>query len=171
MYLWKKIGVNENNRRMLSQLHPFLRPKVVAILAGLTEAGYDPMIEEAWRSEERQAMLYALGQEHTTWSFHCARRGDKPEALAVNIKNSGQCETPFYLLLGSLARREHLQWGGLLTLTTRQKEIVCTAISRREWDTPVRLGSDPHHVEVRGVTLDEARRGVCPSWLDGNVIK
>ena len=49
----------------LDGLQVYLRPRVEQVLARMTERGFDPIIFEARRSEERQRWLYGIGRTHS----------------------------------------------------------------------------------------------------------
>jgi len=150
---------------MLAQVHPALRPRIQLILQSLQVRGCSPRIREAWRSQNDQARLYASGQSNVTWSFHNAQdRDGKPEALAVDIVEDGADSPAFPLMLAAAVRAEDLCWGGVWGLTKRQREIVWAAVDARAWDACVRLGTDPQHVEINGITLIQARSGERPSY-------
>ena len=122
----------------LARLDPRIRAKVAAVLTDLRGHGLDPVIAQSWRSVAEQQRLKAMGRSTVSWSFHNHTRGGKPAALAADIVDRrlgwGAPET-FWQLLGRSARAHGLTWGG-------------------DW----KRFRDVAHVEIRGLTLAQARR-------------
>lgn len=70
----------------LSQLHPTLRRKVLAVLSDLKGHGFPAKIASGWRSLAEQKVLYDHGRSKVLFSFHNATRGDgTPCSLAADI--------------------------------------------------------------------------------------
>lgn len=109
--------------RTLSSLAPGFRRKVEAMLADMEVRGFDPMISEGFRSDERQAWLYGFGRDYddgrgvvtnAPTGIHSYHR----YGLAVDvISKSSEWNAPkrFWDAIGSAALRQGLSWGGLWT--------------------------------------------------------
>lgn len=105
--------------KKLQSMTPLLRPKVQAVLAGLSRAGFQPTIFYGWRSVAVQLSLYKAGNSKVKFSFHNAQLPDgTPNAYAADIidaryawgtvaKTSG-----FWTELGAQAKQQGLYWGG-----------------------------------------------------------
>lgn len=122
----------------LASLDIRIRAKVAAILSDLRGHGLDPVIAQSWRSTKEQAALKANGRSTVSWSFHNATIRGKPAALAADIvdrKLFWGASQDFWRKLGSSAKAHNLTWGG-------------------NW----KRFRDVAHVEIKGLTLPQARR-------------
>lgn len=159
---------HERNRTKLGDLHPWLRPKVDAILGDLEGHGFRPRIQRAWVSREEQREAYSLGHSKLLWGFHNALRPDgRPGALAVDIvdDNAPYAEDRrFLLMLAASARAHGLETGIRFGLTVRQIAAVMKAVDERRWTFAGPIGWDSWHVQPRPVTLTvaQARAGKRP---------
>lgn len=107
-------------RRDLGLLAPKFHKAVTWLLLALTERGFDPMVFETFRDNERQRFLYGFGREYddgrgvvtkastadTTWHGF---------GLAVDIisrKHQWNAPDEFWNALGEESRKLGLVWGG-----------------------------------------------------------
>lgn len=154
-----------NAAKMAECYKPFGR-LVAGILAGLEANGLCPRIQEAWRSPTDQLKAYARGQSRLKYGFHNATglRGGR-EALAVDILDDEAPLTPptsFLLHLAAEARARGLETGILWGLPASLQCGVNEAIRKQAWETPVKVGWDPCHVQVTGLTAEAAKKGTRP---------
>jgi len=105
--------------RKLQGMHRGLRPKVTAVLEGLSRRGFQPKIHFAWRSVAVQLELFRKGNTKVKFSFHNAQFPDgTPNAQAADIVDarygwSNQAKiSGFWLALGEEAHAQNLYWGG-----------------------------------------------------------
>lgn len=103
----------------LQSMHRSLRPKVSAVMDGLSRRGFQPKIFFAWRSVAVQLDLVARGRSKVKFSFHNAQLADgTPNAYAADIIDarygwSNQAMgTGFWRALGEEAHAQNLHWGG-----------------------------------------------------------
>jgi hypothetical protein len=154
------------NESRLAECHPVFRRKVRAILEDLEGHGLRPRIQEAWRSPARQKKLLAEGFTKVRWGMHNATTDDgKPESLAVDILDDDKPNnesTQFLLLLASSAKAHECVTGIVWGLSARSRKRVEAAIAERDFDAPVLIGWDPCHVQIEGITVQEARAGKRP---------
>jgi len=108
------------NSTDVSKLAPRFRAAVIAALNEMRAAGYDPIISETIRSNERQQFLYGFGRSYDDGRGIVTNSQDALHTwhgfgLAVDvISRSRQWDAPddFWQALGVAARDEGLHWGG-----------------------------------------------------------
>jgi peptidoglycan L-alanyl-D-glutamate endopeptidase CwlK len=104
----------------LECLAPKFRAAVVAMLAHFSSLGFDPIVSESCRTDDRQAWLYGFGRE---WDDGRGIITQAPTGahswhkygLAVDVISlAHQWDAPgtFWTTLGACARIEGLVWGG-----------------------------------------------------------
>jgi len=104
----------------LDGLAPKFRMKLDAMFAHLIKLGFDPIVAESLRSEERQAWLYGFGRDYDdgrgivtqaqTGGHSWHRYG-----LAVDVVSKAHgwdAPSRFWRALGACAHIEGLVWGG-----------------------------------------------------------
>lgn len=162
-----------DNTNRLAKMHPYMRPKVGAIISDMEGHGYRPLIDfQVWRSPAQQAALKRQGKSRVSYSFHTVSGKDAkgkatPESLAADITdnrwgwNSG---TPYWLTLARAAESHNLSTGIRWGLPSSDRQKISGAIQARDFLARVRLGWDPAHVEPNGktITLSQARAGKRP---------
>ncbi len=156
-----------NNAEKLALIHAPARPKFAATVRDLEAQGQRPLIVNSYRSPASQAAIKARGNSRVSWSYHNAQTPQgKPDALAADFVDSRyfwqRGHDDFWLMLASAAEGHDLSSGVYWGLPPNYRKRIRGLISRREWHTPYRVGWDPGHIEVKGVTLAEARRGKRP---------
>ncbi|MFZ5481275.1 MAG: hypothetical protein ACOZNI_31235 [Myxococcota bacterium] len=135
----------------LADLDPAFRAKLEPVLAGLEARGYTPVVSTTWRGDAVQDVLAATGASNATAGKSCHNRvapDGSPAARAADVWSRPmdlalfaglswrlEVEAPFLRVLGELAHRHGLRWGG----DWRGRASA--------WDT-YGLGWDPAHVEL-----------------------
>lgn len=151
------------NQERLRLIDETIRPNVRAVLRDLERQGLRPAIDaDVWRSPEKQLELHKKGVTKVKWGFHCATRDGKPGSLAADIVDAERAwnvDTEWWLRLGGSAVRRGLGWGGFFGVPAHLRRSLESALKRRDWDTALKIGWDPAHVETTRVTIAEARRG------------
>ena len=106
------------DKKLLS-MNPSLRPKVQAVLSGLTQAGFQPKIFYGWRSVVVQLQLFNAGNSKVKFSFHNGQKPDgTPNSYAADIIDARYAWSPqaessgFWKALGAQAKMQGLYWGG-----------------------------------------------------------
>lgn len=156
-----------NNVDRLKKVSPSIRPNVIAVLAELEAAGYQPQIDaQVWRSPAQQAKLKAEGKSTVSYSYHNATTaGGTPDSLAVDIVDvRWQWNAPnsFWLRLAAAAERHGLASGIYWGLSTAQRAAISKAIAEKNWNAKVVLGWDTAHVEPANFTIAKAKAGQRP---------
>lgn len=116
---WSGDSAQWSQDKKLQSMNPTLRPKVQAVLAALTQRGFQPKIVYGWRSVAVQLQLFQQGNSKVKFSFHNAQKPDgTPNAYAADIIDSRYAWTPqaetsgFWKALGEEAKKQDLYWGG-----------------------------------------------------------
>jgi peptidoglycan L-alanyl-D-glutamate endopeptidase CwlK len=107
-------------RNDLALLAPKFAMQVQRLLIDLTVAGFDPVVRETLRTEERQRYLYGFGREYdddrgvvtnsptadTSW------HGFGLAADIVSAKHGDNASAAFIDAIGAAAKKLGLTWGG-----------------------------------------------------------
>ena len=155
------------NTQRMQECHTWFRKHLEVTIKILEDLGFRPRIQDAWRSEEDQLKAFNLGRSKLRYGFHnvTGAQGQK-EALAVDLLDDNSPLNPSlpYLLAVAIVANQHrlttgLTWG----LPARLRKPIEAAIDARKFDASIaKVGWDPCHVEVTGVTVAEAKAGRRP---------
>jgi hypothetical protein len=155
------------NQNMLQEMYPYFRTRVAALLQEMESYGYRPRIQEAWRSVETQMSYYRQGLTKLQYSFHTVTgaNGTK-EALAADILDDDRpdgVKLPYIIHLAAAAKNNGLTTGAYFDLAPDKVVALDAAIAAKNWSAPVYIGWDPLHVQITGMTPDDAKAGKRPS--------
>ena len=154
------------NGERLAECHPAFRAALRRVLHDLEADHYRPRIQCAYRSPALQAEAYAAGRSHVQWSYHNATTADgHPDALAADVLDDDAPLAPsrrYLLSLAMVCDRYGLSTGISWGLLPHLRRATLAAVATRMPDADVKIGWDPCHVEVRGLTLAQARAGQRP---------
>jgi len=157
-----------------------IKEQVQDCLARMHKLGQPAIIHsDVWRSPENQLDKFRRGVSKVQWGYHCATRRGKPASLACDIVHAdlfwfdktaieSKTDEYFWLCLGHCADEASLDWGGywfgdwntdagrakINFLESRTKNLDVSGL-----ETKKHFGWDVAHVEVRDVSIDEARNG------------
>lgn len=155
------------NTSMLRQCHPWFRTALSMTLAHLQALGFRPRIQCAWRSQAEQAAAHASGHSELAWGFHNATTLDgQPDALAADVLDDDAPLNPtrsYLLALARNARANGLETGILWGLPLGIRHAFDEVIRQPGKDWPGKVGWDPTHVQVGGLSLHDAQAGVRPT--------
>jgi len=163
--------MNEADRKQrnyikVHELHPAMRPRMEAVIRELEQYGYRPRIQEAWRSPKDQLAAYNAGTSKIKYGFHnVTAPDDTKEALAADVWDDDRpftAKTHFMLHLLAAAEKNGLTTGIRWSLSDNRINLIEDAIAHEDWKRPVWVGWDPLHVEVTGLTVQEAEAGKRP---------
>ncbi|WP_395089785.1 hypothetical protein [Armatimonas sp.] len=156
----------ERNAQRLTECNPIFRRKATAILEDLEGHGLRPRIQEAWRSPTRQRQLLADGFTKVRWGMHNAVTEDgNPDSLAVDILDDDQPNkesTKFLLMLTASAKAHGCVTGIGWGLSQEDRDTIRSAVTSRDFEAKVEVGWDPCHVQIGGISVQEARDGARP---------
>jgi len=160
------------NKNKLQELYPYFRARVEAVLSEMEKAGYRPRIQTAWRSPADQLDAYKNGTSQVQFGFHnvTSPMGVK-EALAADVWDDDlldKVKVDFMLHLAAAAETQGLTTGVRWDLADEDSVLIDIALQNKNWDAKIRVGWDPLHVEVTGITLAEAREGRRPDVAPTN---
>ena len=162
----------ERNEQRLTECFPIYGAQVRKTLDQLEAEGFRPRIQDAWRSVEDQLKAFNKGVSQTKFGFHNATGGGgAKEALACDILDDDNPLTPrtsYLLALARAARANGLSTGILWGLKPPLVAGVEAALAAGDLQAPVKVGWDPCHVEVVGLSTTRVKRGERPSGT-GNV--
>jgi hypothetical protein len=158
---------NARNADRLAECFPVFAAKIRAVIATLEASGIRPRIQDAWRSPADQLAAFNSGHSKLKFGFHnvTGAAGAK-EALAVDLLDDDAPLNPskeYLLRLAAAARAQGLQSGILWGLPEELRKAVDQAIATGNFTAPVKVGWDPCHVEITGLTPEEARNTKRPS--------
>jgi len=154
------------NRRHLAQCHPAFRQQLSQVIARLQMLGERPRIQQAWRSPAEQMDAFTSGHSKLRWGFHNATALDgTPEALAADVLDDDHPLNPTRAYLFALARESRavglttgIDWG---LPTAIKVALVKALVHDVTWEG--KIGWDPTHLEISGVTVAQARAGIRPA--------
>ena len=128
------------------ELSPVLVGHIRSIRRLLIQRGWTPAIPvgSARRTIAQQMRLLAAGQSRTLRSRHLTGHA----ADIVPAFWGWDAPLEYWLLLGRLAEREGLTWGGYWGLRAKHRAILRAAIADGEHCATLRIGWDPAHVEL-----------------------
>jgi hypothetical protein len=154
------------NQSLLMEMYPVFRVKVAAVLQEMESYGYRPRIQEAWRSVATQISYYRQGLTKLQYSFHTVtgENGEK-EALAADIIDDDRpdgVKLPYILHLAAAAKNNGLITGAYFDLAPDKIANLDAALAAKNWSAPVHIGWDPLHIQITGMTPDEAKEGKRP---------
>jgi hypothetical protein len=171
-----------NNATRLQELNPYMRPKVAAVVSDLERHGLKPLIDGAiFRTPAEQAALVRKGHSKVLYSYHNANTCDgrarpcspKADSLAADIVD-GQlfwsAGTPFWLKLASSAQSHDLDSGIYWGLSEARRKMLRDVIESKQWNAQPRLGWDTAHVQVRGLSLVQAKAGKRLVMVNGRKV-
>ena len=157
----------DRNRQRLQELYPAFATRVASVIKALEAKGLRPRIQDAWRSEQDQLAAFNKGNAKVKFGFHnVTGAGGKMEALAVDLlddDNPLNSARPYLLQLAAAAEAAGtttgIRWGVPAKLITGINE----AIAKGDWNSSVKIGWDPTHIQPVGITIAEAKAGKRPT--------
>lgn len=156
----------QRNRQRLSECFPAFAEKLKAVIADMEAEGFRPRIQDAHRTIEDQLIAYKAGRSKVKFSFHnITGKTGKPEALAVDMLDDNNPLDPprrYLFKLAAVAQAHGLQTGIFFDLPANLRRGLAEAIKDQDLDPSVKIGFDPTHVEVTGISISEAKAGKRP---------
>ena len=156
----------QRNKQRLGECFPAFRTHLERVLEALEAQGLRPRIQDAWRSIEDQLVAFNKGTSKLKFGFHnVTGSGGAKEALAADVLDDNKPLAPgtrYLLALAHAARAHRLETGILWGLPVALANGVEAALAAGNLAAPVKVGFDPTHVQVTGITVTEARAGARP---------
>jgi hypothetical protein len=155
------------NQQRLTECHEVFAEALTGVIRDLERLGFRPRIQEAWRSPEAQLQAVNNGNSELRFGFHNVTGADgRREALAVDLLDDDAPLEPsrrYVLTLAAVARDHGLETGILWGIQRATRERLQRAILERDFEAPGKIGWDPCHVQVTGMTPAQARQGQRPT--------
>ncbi|MCK9570385.1 M15 family metallopeptidase [Candidatus Pacearchaeota archaeon] len=111
----------------INTLVPYVRERVEHVLAAMRARGYDPIVFEAKRSQERQKWLYGIGRTHSlnqrpvTWTMNSKHLVGKAVDI-ISASKLWNASAAFWKALKQEANKQgmcvlnseqcHIEWKG-----------------------------------------------------------
>lgn len=157
----------ERNRERLAECFPAFAQRVEAVIHDLEEEGFRPRIQDAHRTIEDQLLAFQKGNSKVKFGFHnVTGANNKPEALAVDlIDDDHPLDSPrkYLIRLAGIAKVHGVQTGIFFGLPPTLRKGLSKAIDDLNFTTNIKIGFDPTHVEVMGISIAEAKAGKRPT--------
>jgi LysM repeat protein len=159
--------ISRNSDR-LTECFPAFAPRIRAVLDALEAQQFRPRIQEAYRSPEDQMKAFNGGFSKVKFGYHnvTGANGVK-EALACDVLDDDNPITPgtrYLLALALAARAQGLQTGILWGLPAPLIAGVEGALASGNLAAAVKVGWDPTHTEVSGLTITAVKAGARPTF-------
>ena len=157
---------NQRNEQRLTECFPTFAKRVKAVIDDLEAEGFRPRIQEAHRSIPDQVKAFKDGFSKVKFGFHnVTGKNDKPEALAVDLLDDDKPLEPsrkYVILLAEAAQTHGLHPGSFFGLPAPLRKGLTKAIRDHNFDSNIKIGFDPTHIEVTGISISDAREGTRP---------
>lgn len=151
----------ERNAQMVLKLEAGFRIIIEQIIVEMEGRGFRPRIQEADRSPADQLQAFKTGHSKLKFGFHnITGPNGEPRSMAVDLIDDDYplASRPSYLLnLAQVARKHGVQTGILWGLNPIMQMAVNNAIDKSEFDSKVKIGWDPTHIEPIGITPEQAQ--------------
>lgn len=149
----------ERNRARLQECEPAFRHALALVIAEMQGEGYRPRIQDAWRSPKAQEVAYAGGYSDVKIGFHCVCAADgSPAAMAADVLDDDHPLNPardYVIALARHARAHGLETGILWRMPpTARRALDAMIRDGGYWNG--KIGYDPCHAQVTGITIAEA---------------
>jgi hypothetical protein len=159
------------NKNRLNECYSVFAKAVTDVIADLESAGFRPRIQAAWRSPKVQLEKFNSGKSGVRVGFHNMTGPDgRKESLAVDLLDDDAPLKPSkaYVISLAIAARDHgLNTGIAWKLKKKAKARTLEAVERRDIGANVKIGFDPCHLEVTGLSIAEAAQGKRPDRQQG----
>jgi len=159
----------QRNQQRLTECFPAFARKVEAVIKDLEGEGFRPRIQDAHRSIPDQLKAFNGGFSKVKFGFHNVTGANgKPESLAVDLLDDDKPLNPsrkYVILLGAAAQAHGLHPGSFFGLGQVLRKGLSKAIADRDFDSNVKIGFDPTHIEVTEMSIADARSGQRPDFV------
>lgn len=157
----------QRNQQRLKECFPKFAQRVDAVIKDLEAQGFRPRIQDANRSIADQLKAFNNGFSKVRFGFHnITGANGKPEALAVDLLDDDKPLSPsrkYIILLAEAAQAHGLHPGSFFGLPQALRAGLSKAIQDHNFDTKIKIGFDPTHIEVTGISIEEAKAGKRPT--------
>lgn len=163
----KEAARKQRNQQRLTECFPKFARRVEAVIKDLEAQGFRPRIQDAHRSIADQLKAFNGGFSKVKFGFHNVTGANgKSEALAVDLLDDDKPLTPsrkYIILLAEAAQAHGLHPGSFFGLPQSLRAGLSKAIQNHNFDPKIKIGFDPTHIEVTGISIAEAKAGRRPT--------
>ena len=160
---WKRQRARNASRTGWASASRLSGKRLKRVLTALESQGFNPRIQDAWRSKADQLAAYNAGTSHLKFGYHSVTgAGGKKEALAADVLDDTRPLGPttrYKLALALAARAQGLETGILFDLRPALVAGVEAALAAKNLNANVKTGWDPTHVQVTSPAVAAARMG------------
>ena len=157
----------QRNQQRLKECFPKFAQRVEAVIKDLEAQGFRPRIQDAHRSIADQEKAFKNGFSKVRFGFHNVTGANgKAEALAVDLLDDDKPLSPsrkYIILLAGAAQAHGLHPGSFFGLPQSLRAGLSKAIQDHNFDPKIKIGFDPTHIEVTGISIAEAKAGKRPT--------
>jgi hypothetical protein len=162
----KEADRKARNKQRLTECFPTFAKRVEAVIKDMEALGFRPRIQDAHRTIAAQKEAHKKGFSQVDFGFHnVTGAGGKPESLAVDLLDDDKPLTPtrkYMILLAGVARTHGLH-SGIFFLPVAFHKAINKAIEERNFNSAIKIGFDPTHIEVSGISISQAKAGKRPT--------
>lgn len=156
----------QRNQERLTECFPKFAEGVKAVIEDMEGQGFRPRIQDAHRTIADQLIAFNKGNSKVKFGFHnVTGAAGKAEALAVDLLDDDKPLGPtreYLIRLAATAQVHGLQTGIFFGLAQVLRQGLTRAIADQDFSSGVKIGFDPTHVEVIGISIAEAKAGKRP---------
>ncbi|HXG93475.1 MAG TPA: hypothetical protein VNN73_14095 [Blastocatellia bacterium] len=157
----------QRNEQRLAECFPAFAQRMEAVIKDMEAEGFRPRIQDAHRTIADQLKAFNGGFSKVKFGFHNVTGANgKPESLAVDLLDDDNPLNPprkYLIRLAAIAQANGLQTGIFFGLPQGLRQGLSQAIADSNFSSAVKMGFDPTHVEVTGISIAEAKAGKRPS--------
>jgi hypothetical protein len=157
----------QRNQQRLTECFPKFAQRVDGVIKDLEAQGFRPRIQDAHRSIADQLKAFNNGFSKVKFGFHNVTGANgKPEALAVDLLDDDKPLSPsrkYIILLAEAAQAHGLHPGSFFGLPQSLSAGLSKAIQDHNFDPKIKIGFDPTHIEVTGISIAGAKAGERPT--------
>jgi hypothetical protein len=159
----------ERNKERLGECFPTFAKRVADVIKDMEALGFRPRIQAAHRTIEDQKKAHDEGFSHVLFGFHnVTGKNGKPESLAVDMLDDDHPDETvsrkYLITLASIGQKHGLGSGIFFDLKPpAARKALQDAIDEHDFDSKIKIGFDPTHLETTGVTIAQAKAGKRPT--------
>ena len=156
----------KRNEERLLELFPAFSKRLSKVIIELEHMGLRPRIQDGYRSSADQLKAFNNGHSKLRYGFHnvTGLNGVK-ESLAVDLLDDDKplnMSVSYLLKIAFVCEKNGLETGIRWGLPNQLKEAINNALAAKNFDAPIKVGWDPTHIQPKGITVAEAKKGKRP---------
>lgn len=157
----------KRNEEKLTELHPWMRQRVIGLLVDLEHHGWKPRIQDAWRSPEDQLKAFNSGHSKLKYGYHnVTGPGGVKESFACDILREDdsvlKAEKEYCIALAHYAKKQGLATGIVWGMPQAIALATMRAVAQLDLNANVKISWDPTHCEPSDPWLAKLQGGWRP---------